>query len=485
MKRECRELLLTCRPAWSAGHGDEAWTALERAESLAAADQGSQVEVLAMRAGLHLLAEQFAASVACAEEAVARGEGLLRRTSGNPAGPIGVAVADARVTLASMADGRHTATSHTPESALAVLDQIARDPALATTSTASRAINNALVIRLHGLRDVLDTTEGQVDAWMRVSEARALIRGCPDPGTVLRQAVDLGMSCAQWERAWSSAQELIADETERNELIAALAKAAVLAWHRGEREQAAELGERARSLSVAVDLPWVRTYAYLGAVVAAASGAGTLGRALTAYTRCTTREGHATRRHRAWLAGWVAVESGYPPDEVEEFLRVTLPGGLGRSESQAALVLADARGQDIDPVRAQRLLQGTTDLPFRARVRLAMARTLRRQGRPTAAAAELASARSLLAGWPGWLLDQVEAEGALVEQPVRATPAQRRVLDLLSEGLSNKEIADALALSERTVAVHVAALLRANDLGSRTALLARHLRAAVRPAVTS
>lgn len=494
--QECRELLLTCRPAWRAGHGDEAWAALEKAEALAAADPELLVEVLAMRAGLHLLAEQFAEAVTCAQAAIARGEHLIAQTSGAPAsgtatsgapasgadgGATAQAVADARVTLAAMAQGGpYPATATTTQSALIVLDRIARDPDLAGTNTTSRAINNALVIRLDGLREVLDTTEGQVEAWVRVSEARTLIRGCSDPGTVLRQAVDLGMDCAQWERAWSSAQEQIADEPDRNELIAVLAKAALLAWHRGDRELAADLGQRARSLSVAVDHPWVRTYAYLGGVVAAASGAGVLSRALTAYARCTTGEGHASRPHRAWLAGWVALESGHDVDRVEEFLHLTLPGGLRWAGDGAALVLADVRGQDVDPATAQQLVRDPGALPFRARVHLAIARTLRRQGRPTAAAVELGRARSLLAGWPGWLLARVEEECALVEQPVRATPAQRRVLDLLAEGLSNREIADALALSERTVAVHVAALLRSNDLGSRTALLARHLRAAVR-----
>jgi len=43
-------------------------------------------------------------------------------------------------------------------------------------------------------------------------------------------------------------------------------------------------------------------------------------------------------------------------------------------------------------------------------------------------------------------------------------------------GAGNETIGRRLGLSARTVAVHLAALLRANALSSRTALVAQHLR---------
>lgn len=434
-----------------------------------------------MRAGLHLLAEQLVESGTLAAEAIERGEQLLTDRSITQNGPTWEAVADARVTLASLAEGGpHPATDETVASALTTLDRVARDPVLSRTPTAARAINNALSIRLHLARDLLHTTDGQVEAWMHVSESRTLIRDCPDQGAVLRQAVDLGMRCGQWERAWSSAREQIADETERNELIAVLAKAALLAWHREDRQQARALGQRAQSLSVAVDHPWVRTYAYLGGVIAATCGSGAVESALTGYARCTSIDGHATRPDRAWLAAWVALDSGHPVDQVKAFLRETLPGGLHQSNTdQASVLFADARGHDVDAVVAERILSSSASLPDQARVHLALARTHRRQARPTAAAVELMRARSLLAYWPGWLLARVKEEAVLAEEPVRATAAQRQVLDLLAEGLSNQQIAALLGLSTRTVAVHVGALLKANDQASRTGLVARHLRAAM------
>lgn len=478
MDAECRELLEVCRPAWRAGHAGEAWAALDKAEALAGDSAGLRLGTASTRAGLHLLAEQLGEAGRAAQEAIAIGEQLAHREELDRWGR--EALADAEVTLASLADeGPYAAGGPPLQSALAMLDRIARDPDLAGTGVVSRAVNNALVMRLDELRSTLLTTPSQVEAWVRVSEARTLLRDHPEPGNVLRMAVDLGIDCGQWERAWTSAQEQIDGEDDRNEVVAVLAKAALLAWHAERPAEARELGSRARMLSVAVDHPWVRTYAYLGGVLAAASGGGDLGRALQGYARCTSAEGHATRPHRAWLAGWVALEAGHPVGAVEDFLARTLPGGLARAKDQTRVILADARGEDVDLWLAGQLVAHPrrVSAPSQARIHLAMARTHRRQGRLTAASRELARARELLRDWPGWLLTQVEQEATVAEHPVRATPAQHRVLDLLAEGLANEEIGRLLGLSPRTVAVHVAALLRANELSSRTALVARHLRA--------
>ncbi|OUS03290.1 hypothetical protein A9Q81_07880 [Gammaproteobacteria bacterium 42_54_T18] len=48
------------------------------------------------------------------------------------------------------------------------------------------------------------------------------------------------------------------------------------------------------------------------------------------------------------------------------------------------------------------------------------------------------------------------------------TPRQKQVLELLSSGLSNKEIGGLLALAEGTVKAHVAALLRSIGVKNRT-----------------
>ena len=48
------------------------------------------------------------------------------------------------------------------------------------------------------------------------------------------------------------------------------------------------------------------------------------------------------------------------------------------------------------------------------------------------------------------------------------TGRERQVLDVLAQGLQNKEIADALNISERTVKYHVSAILRKLGAGNRT-----------------
>lgn len=63
-------------------------------------------------------------------------------------------------------------------------------------------------------------------------------------------------------------------------------------------------------------------------------------------------------------------------------------------------------------------------------------------------------------------------EAAEDQGPVNLTPRQREVLDLLTQGKSNKEIARALKLGEGTVKVHMAALFRVLGVQSRSAAAA-------------
>lgn len=60
-------------------------------------------------------------------------------------------------------------------------------------------------------------------------------------------------------------------------------------------------------------------------------------------------------------------------------------------------------------------------------------------------------------------------------EPHKLTPRQRDVLNLVAEGLSNKEIARRLKIAEATTKIHVASLMRALGVRNRTeaALLVR------------
>ncbi|WP_281885734.1 helix-turn-helix transcriptional regulator [Agromyces rhizosphaerae] len=111
------------------------------------------------------------------------------------------------------------------------------------------------------------------------------------------------------------------------------------------------------------------------------------------------------------------------------------------------------------------------------------AESLLANGDRIAAAASLRdgdhAARALGAGLIVRLADDVARRGALIrEEPPpddALTARERQVLDLVAEGLSNRQIGERLFISGKTVSVHVSAVLRKLGVSSRTeaAVLAR------------
>jgi len=53
------------------------------------------------------------------------------------------------------------------------------------------------------------------------------------------------------------------------------------------------------------------------------------------------------------------------------------------------------------------------------------------------------------------------------------TPSEARVAELVSEGLSNKEVAGAMAISVKTVELHLSHVYAKLDVASRTELVRR------------
>ena len=147
--------------------------------------------------------------------------------------------------------------------------------------------------------------------------------------------------------------------------------------------------------------------------------------------------------------------------------------GAARQAEGHALVAADrlddARAAFDDAVQ----LLARAGLPFEAaRARLALARTLLQLGRADAARSEVEVAREAFAALGAGTEERRAA--ALLEAPSARSRAglsrrEEEILELVARGLSNKQIAAELTLSEHTVHRHVANILRKLRLSSRTA----------------
>ena len=145
-----------------------------------------------------------------------------------------------------------------------------------------------------------------------------------------------------------------------------------------------------------------------------------------------------------------------------------------------------------DHERARRLLEDAIDrfqrsgAPFEAaRARIELATSLVGLGRAEAAESEAATALASLlelgaeheAERARRLLDACAADGGGNHVLPRVTPREREVLSLLAKGLTNRQIAERLVVSEHTVHRHVTNILRKLDVPSRTAAAAQAVRA--------
>jgi len=65
-------------------------------------------------------------------------------------------------------------------------------------------------------------------------------------------------------------------------------------------------------------------------------------------------------------------------------------------------------------------------------------------------------------------LDSSRKPPGIAQRLARLTPQQHRVLELVAEGLLNKQIADRLNIQERTIKAHVSAILEKLEVRNRT-----------------
>jgi DNA-binding CsgD family transcriptional regulator len=264
------------------------------------------------------------------------------------------------------------------------------------------------------------------------------------------------------------------------------AKVALLALEADRLDEATSLYELATAEATGMDQYWALLYVALLDVALTArqsEPAATL-RALGRYRRAVSPAEHSMRAWRAWSAAQYALDGGVAAPAVRAFLRTTLPSGLpGPCGDEAELALAEAAGDHRRAVHAgERLLRQPASAVRCADALTRLGRAYLGLGRIAAAARCADKACALLAAWPPGprtraahaLARGVHTGTANAGPPL--TGREREVRSLVAAGLSNKDIADRLGVSPRTVAVHVSRLLAKTGCGSRTELAVQVLR---------
>jgi DNA-binding NarL/FixJ family response regulator len=145
-----------------------------------------------------------------------------------------------------------------------------------------------------------------------------------------------------------------------------------------------------------------------------------------------------------------------------------------RADGLVRLAAGDARGALVSLRQAWELWQAL-DAPYEgARVRVAIARARRSLGDTDGAAIELASARDVFDGL-GAIPDRDHVDAISGTPPPAPGGLSRReleVLRLVASGGTNREIAAALGISERTIDRHVSNIFTKIDVSSRAAATA-------------
>ncbi|GIM90408.1 LuxR family transcriptional regulator [Paractinoplanes toevensis] len=177
-----------------------------------------------------------------------------------------------------------------------------------------------------------------------------------------------------------------------------------------------------------------------------------------------------------------ALEIGLPADRLDRFATTLLDADVW--DAYRTLVdaqLAEAHGRPAEALAGYTSIAEAHILSpsVRGTVRVGAARCLLAADRRAEATAEAEVAASRLAQWGGWRvtqLAQVRAQlgmapaGAAdaVIGPAALTPREREVAVLISDGLTNTELARRLYISPKTAAVHVSNILRKLGVSSRT-----------------
>jgi DNA-binding CsgD family transcriptional regulator len=233
-------------------------------------------------------------------------------------------------------------------------------------------------------------------------------------------------------------------------------------------------------------------------------------RGLGLHIAALRRDAEAVRDHGRALIEIAAARGGVDPQLVHDLVRAMLVGGLPVDEVQEVFdglpIGFGHRTEQEDPYRMlarAQLHEARADFPGGVGDYESAIARAGNQMRPAAlgtahvgagrslvalrrfdeAKEHAAKAASLLARWGGTRVEELAAlrrrlgGGSPAEGPTELTPREREVAALLTEGLTNGELATRLFISPKTASVHVSNILAKLSMTSRAEIAAYAVRA--------
>ena len=272
---------------------------------------------------------------------------------------------------------------------------------------------------------------------------------------------------------------------------------------------------RAHAAGLALEAGEVdRAEAIFDAVDPGSGGKGMWWRGLGLHIAAVRHDTDGIRRHSDALVEAATTRRGIDPQLVHDLVRAMLLGGVAPDTVQAFFdrlpVGFGHHGMDDDPYRLlarAQLLEAFGDHHgalgdyVRAIARagdqvrpaalgtahVGAGRSLVALRRLDEAKEHAATAAALLARWGGTRVEELAVlqrrlgGGALVDGPAELTPREREVAALLTEGLTNGELATRLFISPKTASVHVSNILAKLSMTSRAEIAVYAVRAGLAP----
>jgi DNA-binding CsgD family transcriptional regulator len=242
----------------------------------------------------------------------------------------------------------------------------------------------------------------------------------------------------------------------------------------------------------------------------AAGGTAMWWRGLGLHIAALRRRADDVRTHAVVLIELADARGGVDPQLVHDLVRAMLLGGLPADEVQevfdrfpvgfghesllddpyrmlARAQLLEARGEfEAAIVEYENAIEraGEQVRPAaRGTAHVGAGRSLVARRRVDDAKEHAAAAAELLARWGGTRVEELAVlrrrlgGGEMVGQPAELTPREREVAGLLTEGLTNSELATRLFISPKTASVHVSNILAKLSMTSRAEIAAYAVRA--------